>query len=275
MFQLSISAGVVTSRGLRLQGQPAASAAPAWLRTTRRRPTGRTIRRLEAGDLHQPHRPTTRSTARPRSDHAGQQRLSADLSTKPICWRKWTSICAARRRRRRSSPTSTTTPRASATLIEYGNSVKTEYAYDPLDLPPDQSQNPTRLTDQAQLQDLSYTYDPAGNITQIQDDAQQTIFFRNRRCRTQHRLHLRRDLPPDQCRGARASSARQVDGCPFGPGADQSFRSTACGLLHPGDGQAMRRYQEAYEYDAVGNFLHMIHRGTDPQRAGWTRDYAV
>ena len=31
------------------------------------------------------------------------------------------------------------------------------------------------------LQDLSYTYDPAGNITHVGDDAQQTIFFRNRR----------------------------------------------------------------------------------------------
>ena len=29
------------------------------------------------------------------------------------------------------------------------------------------------------LQDLHYTYDPMGNITHIQDDAQQTIYFRN------------------------------------------------------------------------------------------------
>jgi hypothetical protein len=29
------------------------------------------------------------------------------------------------------------------------------------------------------LQNLHYTYDPAGNITHIQDDAQQTIYFRN------------------------------------------------------------------------------------------------
>ena len=31
------------------------------------------------------------------------------------------------------------------------------------------------------MQDLSYTFDPSGNITHIQDDAQQTIYFRNRR----------------------------------------------------------------------------------------------
>ena len=31
------------------------------------------------------------------------------------------------------------------------------------------------------LQDLFHTYDPAGNITAIRDDAQQTIYFRNAR----------------------------------------------------------------------------------------------
>ena len=31
------------------------------------------------------------------------------------------------------------------------------------------------------LQDLRYTYDPAGNITHIRDDAQQTIYFNGRR----------------------------------------------------------------------------------------------
>jgi hypothetical protein len=31
------------------------------------------------------------------------------------------------------------------------------------------------------LQNLHYTYDPPGNITHIQDDGQQTIYFRNQR----------------------------------------------------------------------------------------------
>ena len=36
-----------------------------------------------------------------------------------------------------------------------------------------------RAADQAKLQDLSYTYDPVGNITRIEDAAQQTIYFNN------------------------------------------------------------------------------------------------
>ena len=29
------------------------------------------------------------------------------------------------------------------------------------------------------MQDLGYVYDPAGNVTHIQDDAQQTLYFKN------------------------------------------------------------------------------------------------
>ena len=36
----------------------------------------------------------------------------------------------------------------------------------------------------------------------------------------------------------------------------------------------MGTYIERYVYDAVGNFLQMQHRGSDPAHAGWTRGYA-
>jgi RHS repeat-associated protein len=42
-------------------------------------------------------------------------------------------------------------------------------------------------------------------------------------------------------------------------------------LAHPHDGQALRRYLERYEYDAVGNFLKMIHQAAN---GSWTREYA-
>ena len=72
------------------------------------------------------------------------------------------------------------------TLIEYGivsetgnSRVRTEYQYDP---------NTFRLTQilttrdtNDQLQALNYFYDPAGNITYLHDDAQQTIYFDNQR----------------------------------------------------------------------------------------------
>ena len=51
----------------------------------------------------------------------------------------------------------------------------------------------------------------------------------------------------------------------------RSTRSTR--LDHPNDGNAMGTYIERYVYDAVGNFLQMQHRGSDPAHPGWTRAY--
>src|SRR5262249_15404059 len=59
-------------------------------------------------------------------------------------------------------------------LIEYGNSAKTEYTYDPLTFRLTDLAT-TRETDKAILQGLRYTYDPTGHITKIADGTQQNI----------------------------------------------------------------------------------------------------
>ena len=38
----------------------------------------------------------------------------------------------------------------------------------------------------------------------------------------------------------------------------------------PGDGQAMRRYTESYEYDAVGNILSFVHQASG---GNFTREF--
>jgi len=48
----------------------------------------------------------------------------------------------------------------------------------------------------------------------------------------------------------------------------------AVGRFAPNDGKAMGTYIERYVYDAVGNFLEMQHRGSDPANSGWTRSYS-
>jgi hypothetical protein len=62
-------------------------------------------------------------------------------------------------------------------LIEYGNGVSTTYEYDPLTF---RLTSLRTLRGGERLQDFFYTYNPAGNITHIRDDAQQTIYFRNK-----------------------------------------------------------------------------------------------
>jgi YD repeat-containing protein len=62
--------------------------------------------------------------------------------------------------------------------IVYGNGVTTSYAYDPATFRL-VNLTSTRPGDSTPLQDLTYTYDPVGNITRTEDAAQQTVFFAN------------------------------------------------------------------------------------------------
>ena len=99
------------------------------------------------------------------------------------------------------------------TRIEYNKNdtpIITEYSYDPdtfrlMHLVTTRPSHPE--ADKRTLQDLRYTYDPAGNITHIQDDAQQTHLFPQPACRAKQRLCLRRGLSADQRPGARAFRA--------------------------------------------------------------------
>ncbi len=151
------------------------------------------------------------------------------------------------------------------TLIAYGNGVRTTYAYDPQTFRLAQIQT---LRGAERLQDLSYTYDPAGNITHIRDDAQQTIYFRNRR------VDPSAEYTYDAIYRLIAATGRehlgQIGGAPTPTTHDDTPRT---GLIHPGDGNAMGTYVERYLYDAVGNLLELRHRGSDPAHAGWTRRY--
>ncbi|HEY6186457.1 MAG TPA: RHS repeat-associated core domain-containing protein [Pyrinomonadaceae bacterium] len=64
------------------------------------------------------------------------------------------------------------------TRIEYGNQARTDYSYDPLTLRLTRLLS-TRFNSAAALQDLRYTFDPIGNITEISDEAQPSVIFDN------------------------------------------------------------------------------------------------
>jgi RHS repeat-associated protein len=151
--------------------------------------------------------------------------------------------------------------------IAYANSASTKYTYD------DQTfrlarLRTTRTSDSTTLQDLQYTYDPVGNITEITDDAQQDVFFRNgvASANAQYEYDALYRLTKAEGREqARPASSRQ-------PAADDL---PLISLPHPNDAEAVHRYEEMYSYDAVGNLLRMAHRvlnGGAPS-LGWTRRY--
>jgi hypothetical protein len=125
------------------------------------------------------------------------------------------------------------------------------------------------------LQKLHYTYDPAGNIIYIEDKAQQAIYFRNKIVEPSN------DYVYDALYRLIQATGREhlgQGGAPSAHSHDDAGRvglltAEAAGCFAPNDGNAMGTYIERYVYDAVGNFLQMQHRGSDPAHPGWTRAY--
>ncbi|WP_344594922.1 SpvB/TcaC N-terminal domain-containing protein [Actinomadura vinacea] len=172
------------------------------------------------------------------------------------------------------------------TLVDNGNGVRTIYAYDPLTFQlthlltrRDPAAFPEDCPDPAptgwpgcQVRNVHYTYDPVGNTTHVRDDAQQTVFFRNRR------VAPGSDFTYDAVYRLIEATGRehlgQTGGTPNAPTPHSSDDLARLRLQHPEDGNAMGRYLERYRYDVVDNIESMQHRGCDPAHAGWTRTYA-
>jgi len=170
--------------------------------------------------------------------------------------------------------------------IDYKNGASTVYSYDPLTFRLTQLQTRRRASDflgdgpqqpdpawpGRYVQNLHYTYDPAGNITHIQDDAQQIIFFANQRVEpsndyTYDALYRLIQATGREHLGQNGNQQRHP------PTAQDAFNAFHTRIDHPGNGHAMGTYIERYVYDAVGNLLQMQHRGSDPAHQGWTRAY--
>jgi RHS repeat-associated protein len=178
--------------------------------------------------------------------------------------------------------------------IDYGNGVRTTYQYDPFtfrlthlysrrgtafneDCENPQPPPPTIAAPDVPtpgtpcgLQNLHYTYDPAGNITHIRDDAHQTIYFRNKRVEPSN------DYTYDAIyRLIEATGREHLAQIPGAPVPHSHNDVPRVGIdWSANDGNAMGTYIERYVYDAVGNFLEMQHLGSDPVHPGWTRRYA-
>lgn len=170
-------------------------------------------------------------------------------------------------------------PKGQRTLVQYGGTTNTStnYSYDPVTFRLTQLTT-TRLgfpANQQVVQDLSYTYDPAGNITHIQDDAdiQNVVFFGNQRVEPSSDYTYDAIYRLIQAQG-REQLGFDAGGNPLPPTAT-SYNDVPRILLSPlpTDIKAVGTYTEQYQYDAAGNFLRYIHKGTNPANPGWTRSY--
>ena len=172
--------------------------------------------------------------------------------------------------------------------IDYKNGASTLYSYDPLTF---------RLTNSHPAQRGCLTRRrPAAPHRRLagQSGAEPALHLRPRR---QHHPHPRRraadDLLQEQARRAeqrlhlRRALPADPGNRPRTPGAGRHIRRVRSrrslvwrqrlrgpgGTFAPNDGNAMGTYIERYVYDAVGNFLQMQHRGSDPAQAGLDARY--
>jgi RHS repeat-associated protein len=148
--------------------------------------------------------------------------------------------------------------------ITHGNQTTTNQHYDPFTFRLAQlvTTRPASLREQDVLQNLQYTYDPAGNITEIRDDAYEPVFFKNQNVDAVIRYAydaLYRLIEATGRENAQASSA---------PG---QFEDPPFAVQFPvDDPRALRNYTQSYDYDPTGNLEQMKHVAVN---GSWTRHY--
>jgi RHS repeat-associated protein len=167
--------------------------------------------------------------------------------------------------------------RGRRTEIRLGNGARTRYEYDPL------TSRLRRLTTTRPghgdelapifatatvVQDLRLTYDPVGNVTQVEDAAAVTVFHAGAQVRpvSEYTYDARYRLVASSGREHIGQTALHP-GPPPGSPRDAPFLGRAA---HPHDLSALRRYTEDYAYDLGGNLERLRHTAVD---GTWTRHF--
>jgi RHS repeat-associated protein len=135
--------------------------------------------------------------------------------------------------------------------IYYGNNTKTTYYYEP------ETYRLTRLLTTGNgnriLQDMNYTYDPAGNITRQFDNAQKTVFYGGQQ------VAAKSDYYYDAIYRLIEAGGREHIGQASG-NAQDNWHDDWCRLaLQPNSAIQMRNYTQKYFYDCVGNITKLQH----------------
>ena len=158
-------------------------------------------------------------------------------------------------------------------MVAYGNGVRTNYAYESTtdkllsikSTRPDSSVNGNQMN---QLQNLSYTYDPVGNITRCWDYTSESVYCNNQR------VDPLSDYVYDALYQLICASGRQHKGIQANAhinGFKQSIYGPLC-PTNPNDPTQLENYIETYMYDMSGNLILKKHIA---DQANWTTSTPV
>jgi RHS repeat-associated protein len=150
-------------------------------------------------------------------------------------------------------------------LAAFGNGLITKYSYDPKTF---------RLiniltrsaggNDSQSLQNLSYTFDPHGNVVYAIDNAQQTNYFNNAVVRAESKFEY------DAIYQLTKATGREHAGLGGNSQRDANDLPYLAQLPHANDLNAVRQFTEVYRYDECGNITSLQHIASD---ANWTQRY--
>ena len=150
--------------------------------------------------------------------------------------------------------------------LRYGNGVETTYAYDPLTFNLAQLST-TRPADGRRLQDLDYTYDPAGNITRIRDRTSRVLFQNNQVVLPQL------DYTYDALYRLTLAQGREHRGL-YRPA--NALRPDDAALLpipaNTNNPQALENYSRRFTYDDANNLTQIAHTAANRR---FTRDIDI
>ena len=150
-------------------------------------------------------------------------------------------------------------------FAQYGNGLITNYSYDPKTFRLiNVLTKKTGSNDAQSLQNLSYTFDPRGNIVYSTDDAQQTNYFSNAVVRAESKFEY------DAIYQLVRATGREHAGLGGNAPRDNNDLPYVAQLPHHNDLNAVRQYTEVYRYDDCGNFLTLQHIAAG---ASWTQRY--
>ncbi|WAS90969.1 SpvB/TcaC N-terminal domain-containing protein [Nannocystis punicea] len=143
--------------------------------------------------------------------------------------------------------------------VVYANDTTTEYTYDRETFRVARIRTDRGGVNAATMQDLKYTYDLVGNIVEIRDHAQQTVYFNNAVISPRQRYEYDAVYRLTKAEG-RETPNGQLNHASLVPSASPP----------PNDPSAVVAYTEEYTYDEVGNIVEMKHTATGNN---WTRRY--
>lgn len=157
--------------------------------------------------------------------------------------------------------------RGQRTDITYGNGVTTKYTYEPATLRLT-GLITTRNSDNKVLQDLSYVYDPVGNMMQVKDAAQTDIFFDNEQVKALNKYEYDAVYRLTSATGRLHAGQNDLDNTARNDASyfNFPFKNNA----GANDASAFRNYREQYTYDRAGNMLSQVQT---VRSGGWTRTF--